>query len=137
MSFASVTGSSIGQRSTFYFNGIDEGLNMGVSVTPLTIVPTQGTYIFSTSFGVYSGSAIDQEHSLQATTTVLYKGQIIGIFRINHQVKEAVCMTGLLFSDGVSNLEIIVNTKNAEEGGSSSAWGFADGTLDLIRITDR
>jgi len=137
MSFASVTGSSIGQRSTYYFNGMDEGLNMGVSVTPLTIVPTQGTYIFSTSFGVYSGSAIDHEHSLQATTTVLYKGQTIGIFRINHQINEAVCMTGLLFSDGVSNLEIVVNTKNAEEGESASAWGFTEGSLDLIRITDR
>lgn len=137
MSFASVTGSSIGQRSTYSFQGIDEGLNMGVSVTPLTIVPTQGTYIFSTSFGVYSGSAIDHEHSLQATTTVLYKGQIIGIFRINHQINEAVCITGLLFSDGVSNLEIVVHTENAEEGENAAAWGFTDGSLDLIRITDR
>lgn len=138
MSFASVTGSCIGQRSTIPFTAVDDGsLAMGQTVAVITTTPPLGTYVFTASFSVFSGSVLHQEMALEASCKVTYDDVIIAKHRVDGQYYDDVCLTGILFSDGIKTLTLKIKCENAEPGESATAWGYTDGTLDFIRITDR
>jgi len=138
MSFASVTGSSIGARSSYPFTGITDGsLQMGQQVALVDFLPSQGTYVFSTSFSIFSGSAVSHANTLQASCVVTYNGVTIAKYKIDNQANDDICMTGILFSDGQSELKLTITAADANPGESATAWGYSSGVMDFIRITDR
>lgn len=135
MSFASQEGSSIGQNVSFPIIGNDNNtVNNLVSVVALDIVPPKGTFIFTTSISVYS-LPFAAHYTLGAKLEVVYEGKMLAKMRLNDQENNTLCVTGILFSDGIKRLKVLVGAFN-DSSETTQLWGYSPGSVQLVRLNN-
>jgi hypothetical protein len=66
---------------------------------------------------------------------VTFGGSNIGKFSFHSIQTEDICISGLIFSDGISNLTVTISSKDSNALASAVSWGYNSGTVDFVRIS--
>ena len=136
MSFSSVEGLGIGSHSYLLFSGNDDGIPTGQTVTLVSNVLAQGAWVFTARINVYAGTGI-QPLNLFTVKALAYNGEnIIAKYKIEGQANDDICLTAILFSNGVDPFSLEVSTANTTTLETSQSWAYSDGRVDFVRISD-
>ena len=133
MSFASQEGSSIGQSIEFLFSDNDSLLINSSSEAMSQPVPV-GTFVFSCNFDMYS-LPTTSTLTMGCKATITYNDKVVAQYRINGQEYDHICLTGFIFSDGHSTLNLEISANNYEKE-TALLWGYSAGTLQLVRLNN-
>jgi hypothetical protein len=134
MSFASVSGSSIGQHLILPFSGNNSGIAMGTPEVVVSQAVDKGAWIFSVNFSIFTSNFSPANSTLSAQAVVTYGSTVLAKHHIDNQLHDDICLTGMVFSDGDQNLTLTITALNAP-GETAISWGFGDGKIDLVRLT--
>ena len=134
MSFASVSGSSIGQHLILPFSGNSSGIAMGAQQEVISLPIDKGVWIFNATFRVSTSNLSPAGSTLSADASVTFGSSVLARHHIDNQLSDDVNLVGVVFSDGTQDLTLTVSAfiVGAE---TATSWGYSDGKIDLVRLT--
>lgn len=133
MSYAHVQGTLLGSHSKATFDGRTSGIAIGSGATLLSTIVSEGTHIFSLNASVFTSNLT--HNMMDGEALVTYGGVVVGKSTFQSITSDDICITGLVFSDGLSEFAITVTTRDSSAIASAVSWGYTNGTVDFVRIS--